>query len=113
MNPMGDKEPRPSRAGRLARVAAPLLALALLVAGIVLLSLPVRQESVGWFAYAPLSQQTFAAQSLLIMDAEKWAGVALTGAGLLTLAFWTGYRTGRQSRRRGDGQPGDHPPADG
>ena len=111
MNPTGQREPGPSRAGRLARLITPLLAVALLVAGAVLLSLPVRQESVGWFAYAPLSQQTFAGSGLLIMDAEKWAGVGLLGGGLLMLAFWSGYRTGRQAASpaspasRGNGRP--------
>ena len=116
MNPTGGNGDVPSRTGRLAGFAAPLLAVALLVAGAVLLSLPVRQENFGWFAYAPLSQQTFAGQGLLIMDAEKWTGVGLLGAGLLLLAFWSGYRTGRQprpqSRRTGDGPPGEGPSAD-
>ncbi|MDR7082540.1 heme/copper-type cytochrome/quinol oxidase subunit 1 [Arthrobacter ginsengisoli] len=108
MNPTGEKESGPSRGGWLARVAVPLLAGALLAAGMVLLSLPVRQESFGWFAYAPLSQ-SFAAPGLLIMDAEKWAGVVLLAVGLLTFAFWSGYHTGRRSsrgsRRSGTGGP--------
>ena len=83
----------------------PLVALALMLAGIVLLSVPVRQESFGWFAYAPLSQQTFVPQGMLIMDKEKWAGVVLTGVGLLVLTFWSGFRAGRRSIRRGDGHP--------
>ena len=36
------------------------------------------------------------------MGAEAWAGVALIGGGLLVLAFWTGYLTGRQARDRSD-----------
>ncbi|MGO4192859.1 hypothetical protein AB4Y67_14445 [Arthrobacter sp. YAF17] len=103
--PSGDRQSGPSRATRLARVAVPLVALALILAGIVLLSVPVQQESFGWFAYAPLSQQTFVPQGMLIMDREKWAGVVLTGAGLLALTFWSGFRAGRRSRRRGDGHP--------
>ncbi|MET3951621.1 hypothetical protein [Arthrobacter sp. UYEF36] len=99
MNSSGDQESAPSRQGRLARLAVPLLAVALLAAGVVFLSLPVRQEEFGWFAYAPLSQQTFAAPGLLIMDAGKWAGVVLVGLGLLTLAFWTGFRAGRRVSR--------------
>ena len=104
MNPLGDRESGPPRRPRPARLVVPLAAVALLAVGVVLLSMPVRQESFGWFAYAPLSQQTFAAPGLLIMDAEKWAGVVLTGLGLLTLAFWSGYRAGRRPGRRGDGQ---------
>jgi heme/copper-type cytochrome/quinol oxidase subunit 1 len=93
MNPTGQQEPGRSRAARLGRFVAPLLAVTLLAAGAVLLSLPVRQENFGWFAYAPLSEQVFAGQGLLVMDAEKWTGVGLLGAGLLILAFWSGYRT--------------------
>ena len=105
MNPSGAKEAGPSRQGRPVRLAVPLLAVALMAAGAVFLSLPVRQQDFGWFAYAPLSQQVFAAQGLVIMDTEKWAGVVLAGLGLLTLAFWSGFRAGRNSSRRGDGRP--------
>lgn len=104
-DPVGDRQSGPSRTTPLARVAVPLAALALILAGIVLLSVPVRQESFGWFAYAPLSQQTFVPQGMLIMDREKWTGVVLTGVGLLALTFWSGFRAGRRSRRRGDGYP--------
>lgn len=104
MNPLGDRESGPPRRPRPAQLVVPLAAVALLAVGTVLLSMPVRQESFGWFAYAPLSQQTFAAQGLLIMDAEKWAGVVMAGLGLVTLAFWSGYRAGRRRDRRRDGQ---------
>lgn len=99
MTASGDQDSAPSGQRRLARLAVPLLAVALLAAGAFFWSLPVRQEQFGWFAYAPLSQQTFAAPGLLIMDAEKWAGVVLVGLGLLTLAFWTGFRAGRRGSR--------------
>lgn len=99
MNPSSGKESGPSRQRRLIWLAVPLIGAVLLAAGAVLLSLPVRQEEFGWFAYAPLSQQAFAAPGLLVMDAEKWAGVVLVGLGLLTLAFWSGVLAGRRSRR--------------
>ncbi|MDP9982525.1 heme/copper-type cytochrome/quinol oxidase subunit 1 [Pseudarthrobacter oxydans] len=102
MNPSSGKESGPSRQRRLIWLAGPLLGAVLLAAGAVFLSLPGLEEF-GWFAYAPLSRQTFAAPGLLVMDAEKWAGVVLVGLGLLTLAFWSGVLAGRHSRR---------PPAD-
>ncbi|MEC5189810.1 MULTISPECIES: hypothetical protein [unclassified Arthrobacter] len=109
MNSSGDQpsaEPGPAGSRRarlpwLARLAVPLGAAALLVAGAVLLARPVQQVSLGWFAYAPLSQQTFLPDSLLVMDPGRWTGIWLIGAGLLTLAFWAGFRTGRRTRRRG------------
>ena len=99
MNPAEDEESGPSRQRRLIWLAVPLLGAVLLAAGVVFLSLPVRQEEFGWFAYAPLSQQTMAAPGLLIMDAQKWAGVVLAGLGLLTLAFWSGVLAGRHFAR--------------
>ena len=99
MKPFGEKESGPSPQRRLVWLAVPLLGAVLLAAGAVFLSLPVRQEEFGWFAYAPLSQQTVAVPGLLVMDAEKWAGVVLVGLGLLTLAFWSGVLAGRRSRR--------------
>jgi hypothetical protein len=47
------------------------------------------------------------------MDEGKWAGVALTVAGLLALAFWSGYRTGQQSLPPGDGPARNGPSGDG
>lgn len=104
--PAGGRNSGPSSPGtRLARVAVPLAALALMLAGVVLLSVPAQQESFGWFAYAPLSQQTFVPPGMLIMDPGKWAGAALIGVGMLALTFWSGFRAGRRSRRHGDGHP--------
>ena len=100
MKSTGDKDAGPPRQRRLARLAVPLLAVALLAAGTVFLLQPVPQEDFGWFAYAPLSQQTFAVPGLLVMDAEKWAGVVLVGLGLLTLAFWSGVLAGRRTGRQ-------------
>lgn len=80
----------------------PLLGLALLAAGAILLSAPVRQADFGWFAYAPLSEQVFAGPGVLIMDAGTWAGVVLAGLGLLTLAFWSGFLAGRHRRESGE-----------
>lgn len=97
MSPPGDKKSAPRPRRRLVRLAVPLLAVALMAAGAVFLTLPVRQETFGWFAYAPLSQQTFAAPGLLVMDAEKWTGAILVGLGVLMLAFWSGFRAGRHS----------------
>jgi heme/copper-type cytochrome/quinol oxidase subunit 1 len=99
MNASDDKDSGPSRQQRLVRLAIPFLGAALLMAGAVFLSMPVQQEEFGWFAYAPLSGQTFTGPGQLVMDARKWAGVVMAGLGLLTLAFWAGVLAGRRSRR--------------
>ncbi|WP_426979271.1 hypothetical protein ACQCSU_08335 [Pseudarthrobacter sp. O4] len=91
---------RPARRKLFARLAVPLLAVALLLAGLILITLPVRAENFGWFAYAPLSQQTFQVQGLMLIGTEAWAGIVMISVGLLILAFWTGYRVGRSSAQR-------------
>ena len=72
------------------------------LAGLALLARPVTQEDFGWVAYAPLATGPVVLQGLMIMGPWIWAGVALISIGLLLLAFWSGYRTGRQARDRGD-----------
>ena len=102
MNPLGEDRARPGRRTLIAALAAPLLAVSLLLTGLILTSLPVRTENVGWFAYAPLSQQTFQLQGLVMIGPEAWTGIAMIGLGLLILAFWSGYRVGNR-RQLGTG----------
>ncbi|MHA7298923.1 hypothetical protein [Pseudarthrobacter sp. MDT3-1] len=71
---------------------APLLAAAAVATGLAAILAP-RQE-IGWFAYAPLSNQTFTADTIVLMDSGARAGYLLIAMGLLTLAFWLGYRLG-------------------
>lgn len=103
MDPRGNRNAGRARKTLLGRVVVPLAAAAMLLAGLILLAQPVSQEDFGWFAYAPLPTGPVVPQGLMFMGAGAWAGVALIGVGLLVLAFWSGYRTGRQSRDRGDG----------
>lgn len=88
----------PARRRLVADLAAPLLAVSLLLAGLVLTALPVPSHDVGWFAYAPLSQQAFRLQGLLLIGPETWTGIAMISLGLLILAFWSGYRFGTRQR---------------
>jgi heme/copper-type cytochrome/quinol oxidase subunit 1 len=71
---------------------APLLAAAAVATGLAIVLAP-RQE-IGWFAYAPLSNQTFTSDTIVLMDTGARAGYLLIAMGLLTLAFWLGYRVG-------------------
>ena len=98
MNPLGDQRPGPGRRKLVADVAAPLLAVSLLLTGLILASLPVPPADLGWFAYSPLPQQAFQLQGLVMIGAEAWTGIAMISLGLLILTFWSGYRVG--SRRR-------------
>ncbi|MCU1523058.1 MAG: hypothetical protein JWM01_2388 [Arthrobacter sp.] len=98
MNSLGHDRVRPGWRKLVADLAAPLLAVSLLLAGLILTSLPVRSQDFGWFAYAPLSQQTFQLQGLVLIGPEAWAGIAMISLGLLILAFWSGYRVGSRSR---------------
>ncbi|APX00502.1 hypothetical protein BWQ92_01080 [Arthrobacter sp. QXT-31] len=70
----------------------PVLAVSALVAGIVALLVP--REPIGWFAYVSSSDQTFISDQLVLMDTGARAGYLLIVVGLLTLAFWLGYRVG-------------------
>ena len=100
MNQQGNRSTGRPRKSLLGRVAVPLAATAMLLAGLVLLAQPVPAEDFGWFAYAPLDSQIVVPQGLMFMGPAAWTGVALIGAGLLVLAFWSGYRAGRQARDR-------------
>ena len=102
MEQRGNRNSGRARKNLLGRVAVPLTAAAMLLAGLALLARPVTQEDFGWVAYAPLATGPVVLQGLMIMGAWIWAGVALISIGLLLLAFWSGYRTGRQARGRGD-----------
>lgn len=82
------------------RLLVPILAVAAVAAGITALQTPRR--NVGWFAYAPLADQSFVSGDVVLVDDLARTGYLLVGAGLLTLAFWLGYRLGqRRNRPRG------------
>jgi len=53
--------------------------------------------SFGWFAYAPLSNQIFTGSGMAFVSQGTQIGLAVAVAGLLVLAFWAGYRTGRRA----------------
>ncbi|MEO8281863.1 MAG: hypothetical protein ABI568_00430 [Pseudarthrobacter sp.] len=71
-----------------------LLGLAAVLAGLMVARL--NRDFTGWFAYAPLSNTPFAANGAAIVTQGTQLGLATTAVGLLLLAFWAGYRTGRR-----------------
>jgi len=76
-----------------------ILAALLLIAGVGVMMVSHQAMSFGWFAYAPLSQQTYfpGAGMIILAPGELW-GMGMVVAGLIMLAFWSGYRTARRNR---------------
>ncbi|TWX40805.1 hypothetical protein ES689_05135 [Frigoribacterium sp. ACAM 257] len=82
------------RAGLTSRLVL-VAGLAALVLGVVVLAIAAAQPvSFGWFAYAPLSETTFAAEGVRVFSTASLAGAVITVISLLVLAAWLGYRQG-------------------
>lgn len=97
---MGDKNtsgehntPQPARKVRAAVV--PLLGLLIVLAGVAVAWTSLNTE-VGWFAYAPLSNEVFVGNNGSFLSKETQLGVAMSVVGLLVLAFWAGLAIGRR-----------------
>jgi heme/copper-type cytochrome/quinol oxidase subunit 1 len=79
-------------------LASGILALLGIIAGVATLIYSLsRPTTFGWFAYAPLSEETFL-PGMAILSNTQVTGLALLAAGLLCAAFWAGLRVGRRSR---------------
>ena len=79
------------------RVVASLVVLGAVAAviGLVLLMLPSGQASVGWFAYAPLSNTTFIPPGVLLSPRSQF-GIVLFIVGVVSLAFGAGWTLGQR-----------------
>lgn len=88
------KTPKP---GRFRAFILPVLGLVAVLAGVVIAK-SNETASFGWFAYAPLSEQVFIGNGVALVSQGTQLGLAVTVIGLLVLAFWAGYRTGRQPK---------------
>ena len=84
----------PRRAAKVRAAAAPLAGLAAVLVGVLVAWL--NRDYVGWFAYALLSNTTFTANGAALITQGTQVGLAIVGLGLLTIAFWAGYRIGRR-----------------
>lgn len=74
-------------------------AVALTVGGIVTLLAAMQQQTrFGWFAYAPLSDSTYAPDPSTTFTTLDVLGLVLLGLGLLAVGFLSGMRF---ARRRG------------
>lgn len=82
------------------KILVPMIAVVSTAAGIVVVRTP--RPDVGWFAYAPLANEPFSSNQLILLDGSARMGYALIAAGLLALAFWAGYQAAlRRSGRKG------------
>lgn len=77
-------------------LASGILALLGIIAGVATLIYSLsRPTTFGWFAYAPLSDETFL-PGMTILSNTQVTGLALLAAGLLCAAFWAGLRVGKR-----------------
>ncbi|UZX04679.1 hypothetical protein F8G81_20300 [Arthrobacter sp. CDRTa11] len=90
-------ERNPARPSRLSSAVVPLAGVIAVMAGI-FVAWSNRNTSLGWFAYAPLSNQEFTGNGTAFVSQGTQIGLAVAVVGLLVLAFWVGLRIGRRSR---------------
>ena len=88
------KRPKPDR------VSAAILPVVGLVAVLVgcFVAWSNANATIGWFAYAPLSNELFTGNGIALVSHGTQIGLAVAATGLLVLAFWAGYRIGRNAR---------------
>lgn len=92
--PADRKPPKPARV--LAAVM-PLLGLVAVLVGCIVAWNSNANASFGWFAYAPLSNEPFSGSGMAFVTQGTQIGLAIAVVGLLVLAFWAGFRTGRKA----------------
>lgn len=92
-NTSGDR-----KAAKLARLSAAAVPAAGLVAVLVgcFVAWTNANTTIGWFAYAPLSNQPFSGNGMTFVTEGTQIGLAVAVIGLLVLAFWAGYRIGKR-----------------
>ncbi|WP_307423218.1 hypothetical protein [Pseudarthrobacter defluvii] len=86
---------QPSKRAKVPAAVVPLLGVVTMVVGC-FVAWSNRNSYVGWFAYAPLSNEVFTANGMAFISPGTQIGLAIMVAGLLVLAFWAGYRVGRR-----------------
>jgi heme/copper-type cytochrome/quinol oxidase subunit 1 len=60
---------------------------------------PDRAADYGWFAYAPVSQESFTPPTILVPSAARYWGIGLAAFGAVLLAGVIGYRAGFRDAR--------------
>lgn len=85
---------------RPARISAAILPVAGLAAVLVgcFVAWSYANATFGWFAYAPLSNEVFTGNGIAFVSQGTQIGLAVAVTGLLVLAFWAGYRIGKNAK---------------
>lgn len=97
-NALGEHHsPQPAR--KLAVVVVPLLGLVAVIVGLIV-AWNNQSTDFGFFAYAPLSDTVFVGDNGAFVSKGTQLGLAVTGVGLLVLAFCAGLAIGRRQVRR-------------
>jgi hypothetical protein len=86
---------QPSKRGKVSAAVAPLLGAAAVLLGCLIAY--VNRDFTGWIASAPLSNKTFTANGAAFITQGTQIGLVIMIVGLLVLAYWVGYRLGRQT----------------
>mgnify|MGYP003121082982 CR=1 FL=1 len=94
-NTSGERK-RPRRA-RLSAAILPVVGVVAVLGGCFIAWSNANTETMGWFAYAPLSNEVFTGSGVAFVSQGTQMGLAVATAGLLVLAFWAGYRIGRRA----------------
>ncbi len=84
------------------RMTALLVIAALAVVGgvLALVGSLMQPVSLGFFAYAPLSGETFTTPGVHVLATGTLVAAGVLAAGLVLLAFWAGLRVGRRGGGR-------------
>ena len=93
------EEHEPRKPARIPGAVLPIAGLVILIVGCTVAWLN-RNTYIGWFAYAPLSNQPFSGTGMAFLSPGTQAGLAIAVVGLLLLAFWAGYNIGRKASGR-------------
>jgi len=91
---------QPPKTSRILGVAVPLVGLVAVLAGCLVAWNTTQATSIGWFAYAPLSNQVLSSDGMVFVSRGTQIGLAIAVAGLLVLTFWAGHTMGRRARRK-------------
>jgi heme/copper-type cytochrome/quinol oxidase subunit 1 len=100
-NTSGERK-RPKRA-RLFAAIPPAVGVVAVLVGCFIAWSNANTATIGWFAYAPLSNEVFTGNGVAFVSQGTQIGLAIAFGGLLVLAFWAGYRIGRRANpKRGE-----------